>query len=182
MPVGSSNYIVPLKEVFVKCPRGQRAKKAIAFLKKFIRKHKRVPLESISISQELNESIWERGIHNIPRRLEVELLEEEGRIIAFLKGGKELKEWEKAKKERKKAEEEKAKERAEKEKAEKEKKKDEKEEKEEAKEEEEKEKLKKEAEIEEDKEKKRIEKKEKEKSFEIESRMRKTQRHESTSR
>ncbi|MEW6294684.1 MAG: 50S ribosomal protein L31e [Candidatus Diapherotrites archaeon] len=180
MPAGSSSYIVPLKEVFVKCSRGQRAKKAIAFLKKFIRKHKRVDLESISLSQELNESIWSRGIHNIPRRLEIELLEEEGKVIAFLKGEKELKEWEKAKKEKKKAEEEKAKEKAEKEKAEKEKNKDEKEGKGEEKEEKEKERLKKEGEIEEDKERKRMEKKEKEKGFEIESRMRKTQRHETS--
>ncbi len=59
-------YIVPLAKAR-KGPRYKWAKKSIRYLREFITRHFKP--ESIVISQEVNEKIWERGIQKPPRKL-----------------------------------------------------------------------------------------------------------------
>ncbi len=106
-------YTIPLKKTINNKPRRGRAKKAIRAVKNFLKKHRRLNEENIAVSKEVNEKIWENGMQGIPRKIEVQLKEIEGKTFVFLKEGKELKEKEKEIKEKKK-EEKKAKEEKEK--------------------------------------------------------------------
>ena len=96
----ADNYVIPLRQVTNKKPRRGRAKKAIRAIKMFVKKHKRLNEEQIAISKEVNEKVWENGMFGIPRKIEVELKEIEGKTFVFLKEGKELKEKEKELKEK----------------------------------------------------------------------------------
>lgn len=125
------NFVVGLKGIY-NLPRPRRANKAIAFLKKFAFKHFRVKAENVSISNKLNEFIWQQGREHIPRKVEIKIVFIEDKAIGgkaslFLKGEKvklpkeEKKEEKKEKKteEEKKEEEEKEKKKEEKKMAEK---------------------------------------------------------------
>jgi ribosomal protein L31E len=125
----TKTYIVSFREVFKK-PKSHRSKRAIQELKRFLKKHKRVEEKNLVISNEVNEFIWGNGYYNIPKKIEIEVLDEKGKTLVFLKGSKKIKEFikeeKKKEKERKAKEEEKKKEKEkpeEKEKAEEDKKK-----------------------------------------------------------
>ncbi len=100
----SSSYVVSFKEVFKK-PKSHRAKRAVQELKKFLKKHKRVKEENIVISNEVNEKIWGNGYYNIPKKIEIEVLDEKERVLVFLKGSKKIKEFLKEEKEKEKKKE-----------------------------------------------------------------------------
>ncbi len=91
-------YTVPLAREFRKVPRWRRAKRAIAALKKFMRRH--MKSENIKIEQELNEKIWERGAKNPYPRIKVVARKEDDEVRVQLFGLK-FKEKEKKEKERK---------------------------------------------------------------------------------
>ncbi len=99
----TDDYTIPLKKIFNKPKRG-RAKKAIREIKEFVKKHKRLNEEQIAISKEINEKVWENGMFGIPRKIEVQLKEIEGKTFVFLKEGKEFKAREKEVKDKKKEE------------------------------------------------------------------------------
>jgi large subunit ribosomal protein L31e len=61
-------YIIPLAKAR-RGPRNKWAKKSIRYLKEFMTRHFKP--ESLVISQEVNERIWERGIQKPPRKLKV---------------------------------------------------------------------------------------------------------------
>jgi ribosomal protein L31E len=90
-------FTVPLQKSF-KTSRFKRANKAVFLLKEFVRKHKRVGFNDIIISREVNEAIWSKGMQGIPRKIEVQLIEEEGKVRVFLKDSRELKKVEKKEK------------------------------------------------------------------------------------
>lgn len=100
----ADSYTIPLKQVANNKPRRGRAKKAIKAIRDFVKKHERLNEEQIAVSKEVNEKVWERGMFGVPRKIEVELKEMEGKTFVFLKEGKELKEKEKRLKEKKKEE------------------------------------------------------------------------------
>lgn len=74
-------------------PLKMRAKRAPRFIRLFVRKHLRIPLENTAISGEVNEAIWARSISNIPNKLDIEVLIEGKAARVFLKDGKQLKEF-----------------------------------------------------------------------------------------
>ncbi len=75
-------YIVPLAKAR-KGPRNKRAKKSIRFLKEFMTRHFKP--ESLVISQEVNEKIWERGIQKPPRKLKIRATKNvDGLVVVYL--------------------------------------------------------------------------------------------------
>jgi len=71
-------------------PKPQRARQAIRYLKKALKKHLRKDPESITITSEVNEFIWKKGIHNLPTKIEVNVVEKDGIARIYLKEGKLL--------------------------------------------------------------------------------------------
>ena len=75
-------YIVPLAKAR-HGPRNKRAKKAIRYLREYMTRHFKP--ESIIISQELNERIWERGIQKPPRKIKVRATKNiDGLVVVYL--------------------------------------------------------------------------------------------------
>ena len=75
-------YVVPLAKA-LHGPRNKRAKKSIRYLKEFMTRHFKP--ESLVISQEVNEKIWERGIQKPPRKLKVRATKNvDGLVVIYL--------------------------------------------------------------------------------------------------
>jgi large subunit ribosomal protein L31e len=75
-------YIVPLAKAR-KGPRNKRAKKSIRYLKEYMNRHFKP--ESLVITQEVNEKIWERGIQKPPRKLKVRATKNiDGLVVVYL--------------------------------------------------------------------------------------------------
>ena len=90
-------------------PDIEKAKHAIALLKKFFKKHYRKAEKEILISNEVNEEVWKKS-NNIKNKIQVLAVEKEGKLKVYLKDSKELKAEEDGKKAKeKKAAEEKTK-------------------------------------------------------------------------
>jgi large subunit ribosomal protein L31e len=75
-------YVIPLAKAR-KGPRNKWAKKSIRFLRDFMARHFKP--ESLVISQEVNEKIWERGIQKPPRKLKVRVTKNiDGLCVVYL--------------------------------------------------------------------------------------------------
>ena len=75
-------YIVPLAKAR-KGPRNKRAKKAIRYLRDYMTRHFKP--ESLVITQEVNERIWQRGIQKPPRKLKVRATKNiDGLVVVYL--------------------------------------------------------------------------------------------------
>ena len=75
-------YVIPLAKAR-KGPRNKWAKKSIRFLREFMDRHFKP--ESLVISQEVNEKIWERGIQKPPRKLKVRVTKNiDGLCVVYL--------------------------------------------------------------------------------------------------
>lgn len=66
------NHTIPLRRDFIKVPKHRRAKRAIRFIKKYVKRHSK--REDISIGNELNKHIWKNGMKNPPGKVSVEIL------------------------------------------------------------------------------------------------------------
>ena len=75
-------YVVPLAKAR-KGPRNKWGKKSIRYLREFMIRHFKP--ESLVISQEVNEKIWERGIQKPPRKLKVRVTKNiDGLCVVYL--------------------------------------------------------------------------------------------------
>ena len=75
-------YIIPLAKAR-KGPRTKRAKKAIRYLKEYMTRHFKP--ESLVITQEVNERIWQHGIQKPPRKLKVRATKNiDGLVVVYL--------------------------------------------------------------------------------------------------
>ena len=75
-------YVIPLAKAR-RGPRNKRAKKAIRYLREYISRHFKP--ESLIISQEVNQAIWERGIQKPPRKLKVRATKNiDGLVVVYL--------------------------------------------------------------------------------------------------
>ncbi len=75
-------YIIPLAKAR-RGPRNKWAKKSIRFLREFMTRHFKP--ESLVISQEVNQRIWERGIQKPPRKLKVRVTKNiDGLCVVYL--------------------------------------------------------------------------------------------------
>lgn len=62
-------YVVPLRRKTRTAPKWRRSKKAVSVLKDFIKKHMKT--DNVVICNELNETIWARGIKKPPGKVAV---------------------------------------------------------------------------------------------------------------
>ncbi len=75
-------YIIPLAKAR-KGPRNKRAKKAIRYLREYMMRHFKP--ESLVITQEVNEKIWERSIQKPPRKIKVRATKNiDGLVVVYL--------------------------------------------------------------------------------------------------
>ncbi len=75
-------YIVPLAKAR-RGPRNKRAKKAVRYLREYMMRHFKP--ESLVITQEVNEKIWERSIQKPPRKLKVRATKNiDGLVVVYL--------------------------------------------------------------------------------------------------
>ena len=75
-------YIVPLSKAR-RGPRYKWGKKAVRYLKEYMTRHFKP--ESLIISQEVNEKIWERGAQKPPRKLKVRATKNiDGLVVVYL--------------------------------------------------------------------------------------------------
>ena len=75
-------YVIPLAKAR-RGPRNKRAKKAIRYLREYMTRHFKP--ESLIISQEVNEKIWERGIQKPPRKIKVRATKNiDGLVVVYL--------------------------------------------------------------------------------------------------
>ncbi len=75
-------YVIPLAKAR-NGPRNKWAKKSIRYLREFMNRHFKP--ESLIISQEVNERIWERGIQKPPRKLKVRVTKNiDGLCVVYL--------------------------------------------------------------------------------------------------
>ncbi|MHA1268818.1 MAG: 50S ribosomal protein L31e [Candidatus Helarchaeota archaeon] len=75
-------YIVPLRRSFTGS-RYKRAKKAVKFLREFVKRHMK-PVEVI-IHPEVNEKIWERGMQKPPGKIRIRASKDkEGLVYVYL--------------------------------------------------------------------------------------------------
>jgi len=75
-------YTIPLAKAR-RGPRNKWAKKSIRYLREFMTRHFKP--ESLVISQEVNERIWERGIQKPPRKLKVRVTKNiDGLCVVYL--------------------------------------------------------------------------------------------------
>ena len=75
-------YVVPLAKAR-HGPRNKYAKKSIRYLREYMTRHFKP--ESLVISQEVNEKIWERGIQKPPRKLKIRATKNvDGLVVVYL--------------------------------------------------------------------------------------------------
>ncbi|MFW9998502.1 MAG: 50S ribosomal protein L31e [Candidatus Hodarchaeota archaeon] len=75
-------YVVPLVNAR-KGPRNKRAKKAVRYLRDYMTRHFKP--ETLVITQEVNERIWQRGIQKPPRKLKVRATKNiDGLVVVYL--------------------------------------------------------------------------------------------------
>ena len=100
-------YIVPLRQGWLKVPKYKRANKAVKTLKEFLARHMKVEerdLRKIKIDKWLNNEIWFRGIKKPPAKIKVKASKIDGVVKVELAEIPEKIKWkiqkeEKAKKE-----------------------------------------------------------------------------------
>lgn len=91
-------YTVPLGKAFVRPPK-KRAPRAIQLIREFVTKHMKVEMKveegeeegelpSLTISSEVNERIWGRGIEKPPRKIRVRAAKDsDGNVTVYLAEG-----------------------------------------------------------------------------------------------
>jgi large subunit ribosomal protein L31e len=79
-------YTVPLSKAWIS-PRTRHSPRAIRILKSFVVRHMKIDDESIKITNEVNEKIWDRGIQKPPRKIKVRITKDsEGIVTVHLAG------------------------------------------------------------------------------------------------
>jgi large subunit ribosomal protein L31e len=80
-------YVVPLRQGFMKVPKYRRAKKAILVLRQFLAKHMKVKegnIRNVRIDRYLNEELWFRGIKKPLHKIKVIATKIDGMVYAEL--------------------------------------------------------------------------------------------------
>ena len=83
------DYVISLKEATNRSYT-KKADKAVLTLKRFILKHTRNP--NIVVTQEVNHFLWQNSKFKVPKKIEVTLKENGGRVLVYLKGSKRIEE------------------------------------------------------------------------------------------
>jgi large subunit ribosomal protein L31e len=79
-------YDLNLRRIW-NAPREKRTPRAVRFLRDFV--ERRMKTSEVSISEEANSMLWQRGISKPPRKIRVRVVKDkEGRVIVFPGEGK----------------------------------------------------------------------------------------------
>ncbi len=82
--------IIPLRHRSRKSAKNMRKNRAVSEIRLFLARHMKVEASNVSISQQLNESLWKGGLHNTPSKIKVRVsTDEEGKILVRLLDEKE---------------------------------------------------------------------------------------------
>jgi large subunit ribosomal protein L31e len=75
-------FVIPLGDI-KNTPKSKRVQKAVKYIRSHVSKH--MKSEDVKFSDALNEQIWERGIRNIPSKIEVKAsTSEDGGVLVTL--------------------------------------------------------------------------------------------------
>ncbi len=76
-----------VEEKFYDLPREKRTPRAVRFLREFVAQ--RMKTTEVSLSEETNSMLWQRGISKPPRKIRIRVVKDkEGRVIVFPGEGK----------------------------------------------------------------------------------------------
>ncbi len=81
----ADKIVISFAPVFA-APKGKRARRAMKKIRGDLAKRFHTGQESVFISAGINHAVFERGFQKIPRRLEIMVESEKGKVFAFLKG------------------------------------------------------------------------------------------------
>jgi large subunit ribosomal protein L31e len=75
-------YTISLRHAWVVTPRGKRAPRAVRDVRDFVSRHMKA--EEVSMSNEVNNALWARGINKPPRKITVRAVKDkEGKVIVY---------------------------------------------------------------------------------------------------
>lgn len=75
-------YTIPVNRLGYATDRGHRAPKAVRDVRAFVSRHMKA--DEVSISNEINEALWERGINKPPRKITVRAVKDkEGKVVVY---------------------------------------------------------------------------------------------------
>ena len=75
-------YTISLRHAWVVTPRGKRAPRAVRDVRAFVSRHMKA--EEVAMSEEINSTIWSRGINKPPRKITVRAVKDkEGKVIVY---------------------------------------------------------------------------------------------------
>ena len=81
---------IPLRQKADRSAKNMRMNRSVREIKLFLAKHMKAGLSDVSISPQLNESLWKSGYHNPPASIKVKASKDgEGKVRAQLIGEKE---------------------------------------------------------------------------------------------
>jgi len=86
-----NDYVISLKKAYDGKPRKRRVNYAVRIVYDFLKKHTRKEKNQIVISEEVNNCLWSRSIHNPPRKINVSLRFKDDFVYVFLKDSKNAK-------------------------------------------------------------------------------------------
>jgi large subunit ribosomal protein L31e len=73
-------YTIPLERAWIS-PRKKHSPRAMRILRSFVMKHMKTDSDSIKITNEVNEKIWDRGIEKPPRKIRVRVTKNSEGIV-----------------------------------------------------------------------------------------------------
>jgi len=76
-------YTVPLGKAY-DYKRTNRVPRAVKLLRQFVSRHMKADIDSVLLSNALNNSLWTRSIQKPPRRVKVRVLKKEGIVNVYL--------------------------------------------------------------------------------------------------
>jgi large subunit ribosomal protein L31e len=80
--VEEKTYTIPIAKLGYTTDRGHRAPRAVRDVKKYVSRHMKA--DEVSISNEINATIWARGINKPPRKIVVRAVKDkEGKVVVY---------------------------------------------------------------------------------------------------
>ncbi|MGA3404435.1 MAG: 50S ribosomal protein L31e [Candidatus Bathyarchaeia archaeon] len=75
-------YTIPIGRLGYATDRGHRSPKAVRDVRAYVARHMRA--DEVSISNEINQAIWKRGINKPPRKITVRAVKDkEGKVVVY---------------------------------------------------------------------------------------------------
>jgi len=75
-------YTIPIGRLGYATDRGHRSPKAVRDVREYVTRHMRA--DEVSISNEVNQAIWGRGINKPPRKITVRAVKDkEGKVVVY---------------------------------------------------------------------------------------------------